>query len=287
MQRNHMSILGISCAVLTFVGIAVSAWADSPATGTATAITSAPKQPELLAWDAPMKELSTTNGQATANFFFAVTNVSESLVVIDRVMTSCGCTVAKLPSQPWLLPPHSDGKIDVSVNLAGKSGTIFKTVTVVSTNAPKTLTVKVNIPENPEMARSRNQQMAMADRQAVFRNDCARCHAEPAKDKTGKELYAAACAICHDSPNRAVAVPNLHALNHSTDYNYWKVWASMGKAGSMMPAFAMNQGGPLTDDQINSLAKYLSESIPANPAPKTHVRLAIPAPESVPPIPTK
>jgi mono/diheme cytochrome c family protein len=238
-----------------------------PHTSPPSPITTSINAPELLAWDAVLKELTTTNGQATAEFSFGVTNISDANVVIDRVMTSCGCTVAKLPSQPWILEPHKDGKIEVTVNLAGKSGTIFKTVTVVSTNAPKTLTVKVNIPENPEMARSRNQQAALADRQAVFRGDCARCHVEPAKDKTGQQLYVVACGICHDAEPRATSVPNLHALNHWTDSNYWKAWITTGKAGTMMPGFSVTQGGPLSDEQIASVAQYLSETVPAAPQP--------------------
>src|SRR5258708_2434968 len=89
---------------------------------------------ELLAWDAVLKEQETKAAQTSADFFFSVTNISASDVVIDRVQTSCGCTVAKLPSQPWILTPHADGKINVSVDLHGKSGTFFKTITVFSTN---------------------------------------------------------------------------------------------------------------------------------------------------------
>ena len=55
-------------------------------------------------------------------------------------------------------------------------------------------------------------------------------------------------------------------LNHSTDRTYWRVWTTQGKAGSLMPAFARAEGGPLTDDQINSLADYLAEHIPSRDA---------------------
>src|SRR5580693_1132052 len=81
---------------------------------------------DQLAWDNVMKEEETKPGDTQAKFFFSVTNISASDAVIERVQTSCGCTVAKLPSQPWVLKPHEDGKINVSVNLLGKSGTIFK-----------------------------------------------------------------------------------------------------------------------------------------------------------------
>jgi hypothetical protein len=45
-----------------------------------------------------------------------------------------------------------------------------------------------------DMDRLRNIQLAMADRQVVFKNDCAECHAKPAIGKTGQPLYEAACA---------------------------------------------------------------------------------------------
>jgi len=61
-------------------------------------------------------------------------------------------------------------------------------------------------------------------------------------------------------------VPDLRNLNHSTDRIYWKVWTTQGKVNSLMPAFARAEGGPLTDDQINSLADYLVAHITSRPA---------------------
>jgi mono/diheme cytochrome c family protein len=85
----------------------------------------------------------------------------------------------------------------------------------------------------------------------------------------GKELYVAACDICHGANPRATMVPDLHALNHSTDLNFWKVWIADGKAGTLMPAFSTKEGGPLTDEQIDSLAQVMLTSFPPNiqPAP--------------------
>jgi hypothetical protein len=226
-----------------------------------------PRDSDLLVWDATMKEMTVALGQTNAVFIFNATNVSDTLVVIDSLKPSCHCTTGALPSTPWLLPPHADGKISVTVDLAGKFGTVFKTIGVISTNAPKVLTVKVIIPEDPVMARSRNLEMAKADRQAVLRGQCAECHVEKGRGKMGQELYAASCGICHDAEHRASTVPNLHALNHSTDYNYWRAWITTGKAGTMMPGFALEQGGSLNEAEILSVAKYLSETVPANPTP--------------------
>ncbi len=251
--------------------LALNGFGLNPRFGVASAQTVPPPgttSREPLVWDALQKEANPAPGAPTADFVFGVTNVSDSEVIINSVRTSCGCTVAKLPSQPWILAPHTNGEIKVSVNLAGKFGTIYKTITVISTNAPKTLTVKVNLPQAqspiaPAMVRSKNQQLAGADRQAVFKNaDCAKCHAAPTAAKMGAELYASACGICHEAALRATMVPNLHALNHPTFYAYWKHWIESGKPGTLMPAFANAQGGPLSGEQIESLAGFLAKTIP-------------------------
>ena len=111
-----------------------------------------------------------------------------------------------------------------------------------------------------EAERLRNMQSALSDRQAVFkRSECAACHADPARGKTdGAQLYAAVCASCHDSPNRASVVPDLQALKHPTDFEHWRKWIRLGRAGSMMPAFAREEGGPLSDQQIDAIASHVA-----------------------------
>ena len=78
----------------------------------------------------------------------------------------------------------------------------------------------------------------------------------------GKALYVAVCGVCHEANPRATMVSDLHALNHPTNYEYWKQWITNGKPGTLMPAFAANQGGPLSEKQIVSLAKLLTKAIP-------------------------
>ncbi|HZQ46049.1 MAG TPA: DUF1573 domain-containing protein [Verrucomicrobiae bacterium] len=264
---------GLALSVLGLAGVCLhgvtGALAQSvPVQGNVT------KPAEPLVWDALQKESSPKSGDAFAEFVFSVTNISEGEVIIDHTQGSCSCTVAKLPSQPWHLAAHAAGEIKVSVDLARKSGTLFKTATVYYSSTalysnlpPTTLRVTVHVPESPAMLRDRNQQMARADRQLVFKGDCAKCHADPAKDKTGKEvmgkaLYVAVCGVCHEANPRATMVSDLHALNHPTNYEYWRQWIMNGKPGTLMPAFAANQGGPLSDQQISSLAKMLTKAFP-------------------------
>lgn len=205
-------------------------------------------------------------GAQTAEFFFAVTNISDTNVVITAIRTSCGCTVAKAPPMPWTLAPHTNGIVDVSVNLAGKFGTVMKQVTVESPVSPKVLNVKIIIPDSPELVRSRNTAMAAANPGLIFAGDCARCHVEKGVGKMGKELYAADCGVCHDSEHRASMVPDLKQLPHPTSFDTWKEMITNGKPGTLMPGFSAAKNGPLSDAQIESLAQYLAQTIPPTAA---------------------
>ena len=60
-------------------------------------------------------------------------------------------------------------------------------------------------------------------------------------------------------------VPDLHLMSQPTDYNYWKTNIANGKPGTLMPAFAASQGGPLTDAQIDDLAKDCMRIRPYSP----------------------
>jgi mono/diheme cytochrome c family protein len=227
-----------------------------------------------LAWDADVKEYHPELGEPTAGVSFNLTNVSPVAVVVKSVTTSCGCTTAHLPPMPWTNAPGATGKIDVTVNLAGKTGTLIKTATVTfgvdsnsvpagaSPTATKQLQIRVFMPD-PQAFRQQNQQVALADRQAVFKGNCAHCHADPAAGKTGEALYHAVCGVCHDDANRASMVADLHNLKVPTSRDFWHTWIVAGKPDSLMPAFSKAQGGPLTDDQINSVVDYLVAAIPS------------------------
>jgi mono/diheme cytochrome c family protein len=252
--------------------------AITPAPPAPAAPTPAPIPVPNLVWDSEMKEMSATNGQGAAEFTFYLTNLAPVEVVVNNVQTSCGCTVAKLPEQPWHVAPNASGHISVTVNLAGKMGTFTKQITANTSVGMKQVQVKITMPppapvvmeKMSEADRLRNQQLANANRQAVFQGDCIRCHYTPAQGKMGGDLYKAVCEVCHESPNRAAQVPDLHALKFPTNLDYWRHWIRNGRPGSMMPAFDSEQGGPLIPAQVTSLAEYLEKTIthaPPAPAP--------------------
>jgi mono/diheme cytochrome c family protein len=226
----------------------------------------------ILAWDDLMKATDAAADQAQAHFTFNLTNVSAGNVAIVNVHPSCGCTTAQLPPMPWLLAPGANGQINLTVNLAGKSGTLFKTVNIATDKGSKTLTLQIKIlppvvPTLSDADRIRGMALAKVDRQAVFKNDCATCHAIPGNGKYGMALYNAVCAVCHDSEHRATMVPDLHTLKVPTNDQFWRIWIAHGKPGSLMPAFSATDGGPLNDMQVASLAAYLDVAIPSRVAP--------------------
>jgi len=235
-------------------------------------VVSGPQRVEMgtnvLAFDAEMKEATLQAGEGYVFISFQFTNVTTTNITINSVRTSCGCTVPKLPPMPWVVAPGVGQNLEFRMDLRNKRGTITKIATVDSSAGIKSLALRGSVPDVPPLAangagtdamgdRVRNLQVAAADRQAVFRGDCAKCHFEPAIGKQGEALYGAACGVCHEAEHRAAMVPDLHALKQSTDTNYWKSWIINGKPGTLMPAFAKAQGGPLNDEQVESLAEFL------------------------------
>ncbi len=229
-----------------------------------------PLPPGVLVFDAENKEYAAQPGELTIPLTFLVTNVAAKEVVIHQLRPTCGCTLAEMPAQPWKLAPGDHGEIHLTVDLRGRRGTLGKSVFVDSSEGYKSIYFRVIIPDQPGAMsageRDRNFQIAAADRQAVFKQDCARCHLEPARGKKGRDLYVAACGICHEAKDRAAVVPDLRALAKPTDRGYWKQAVAKGKVGSLMPAFAQDEGGPLTPAQVDSLVEYLLKAFPSRAA---------------------
>ena len=227
----------------------------------------------ILAWNSLLQTKNATNGQDFARFTLCFTNISKSKVVILNVHPSCGCTTVKLPPVPWMIPPGGNGKIKVHVNLEAKFGTLFKQITITTDKGMKFVMLRINIlppPPVPEMTaaqRAAAMRIASVDRQAIFKGSCAKCHLPDVKGKYGQQLYHAVCAVCHEAKHRATMVPDLHNLKVPTNEAFWRTWITAGKAGTLMPAFATSQGGPLNDLQIASLAAYLNSICPSRVPP--------------------
>ncbi|MGH7944208.1 MAG: DUF1573 domain-containing protein [Opitutaceae bacterium] len=235
------------------------------ATPPGVAAEAGPQDSHPLVWDAMEKSMEVKPGGETARFEFSVTNKSATPVEVLRIEPSCGCTVAEMPSQPWVLAPGAQGSFTAVVDSGGKFGKFSKTIYVHSTSGSQILKVMVDIPDTEEARRARNQQLAVADRQAVFRGDCASCHVIPTVGKTGGALFKTACSICHDASPRATMVPDLQVAREPRNAAYWEKWISDGREATLMPGFAARHGGPLSAEQIASLVEYALARLPAEP----------------------
>jgi len=166
-------------------------------------------------------------------------NISKQIITIDSIDVSCGCTEVKASSN--IVLPGDNVSLHVTVDTSGKSGPVTKSV-FIRTNAsfdPFLLELTSNISQHPTNK---------IDSLALFRGDCARCHVgDNIERKTGKDLYNTACSICHEE-GPGLSSKGREAFMHAVSY---------GVANSAMPGFLKKRGGPLNNDQIESLADYV------------------------------
>lgn len=227
-----------------------------------------------LVWDSMIKKFTAKPDQAPATnqFVFTVTNTSKAEIIIKKVEPSCGCTVAKLPREPWNLKPGESGPLLATVDFSGKFGKLTKTMAVDSTAGLQRLTMELDVPVTEESKkREKNMEISRNDKQAVFKNDCASCHLKPALEqitsptmnaKSCENLYRTACGVCHEAKNRASMVPALNAVNKKTYVKYWRYWLENG-GPFLMPAFSKAKGGFLTDEQMDAMAEFLDKKFPS------------------------
>ena len=103
-------------------------------------------KPNILAWDATEKTYRVQPGELRAPFTFSLTNISPGPVVIYDTSTTCDCTVASLPSKPWIVQSGGTGQIQASVDLHKKSGMVTNSVIVFTSQGNRRLKVKAILP---------------------------------------------------------------------------------------------------------------------------------------------
>jgi len=223
----------------------------------------------ILTWDAVAKAHNAMPGEQDIGFEFRFENKTGGEIRIKRADSSCGCTVARLPNIPWIITAGQKGGIPVTMDIRGKSGVITKTITIVTDKGIIPLKARVAIGNTPNTLtkrskeeRAANLRAAAQNRQAIFQGKCADCHVKPTVGKQGKQLYATACGICHESKNRAPFVPDLRPLVNGKDKQYWQQWTAQSKPNTLMPAFAKEHGGSLDEKQIKTLVAYLVRIFP-------------------------
>lgn len=147
------------------------------------------------------------------------------------------------------LKPGEAGKIDVLIDIRGKTGNVAKTVKVYS-NDPKnpvvTLTLRMYIKNRVHLSPH--------EAAEIFGPNCSGCHVDEGKDKMGFDLFRADCFMCHNAGKNT----SLSTMSKQPESLLYKAVVE-GVNGTTMPGWALRKGGPLTDAQIRSLIELIKE----------------------------
>ncbi|PID91405.1 MAG: hypothetical protein CSA96_08560 [Bacteroidetes bacterium] len=94
-----------------------------------------------LYFEEPVHDYGELPKDGDGTWIFRCKNLGEEAIVINRVRSTCGCTVPQWPREP--LEPGSTGEIVVKYNTA-QTGTFMKSLYVYSTaaNTPVKLQIK-------------------------------------------------------------------------------------------------------------------------------------------------
>ena len=180
----------------------------------------------------------------TVEYTFRFENKGTEDLLIKEVTTSCGCTAALVSSST--VKPGEKGEITVSYDSQGRAGAVSRTITIVSNDLVepvKELTITATVTSSMHTTFNVNE--------SLFSDKCGACHFSPALNKKGKELYDAVCTFCHG--RTAVGIERLKVM----EMVVIKEITRNGIAGTEMPAWIKEQGGPLDEEQIRSLSNFI------------------------------
>ncbi len=181
---------------------------------------------------------------------------------IGNIETSCGCTVAQVSKK--VIAPGEMTRLTATLDTSIKMGKTRKKITVYS-NDPKRPALELfltgNVLPKPMMGH-KDIMMAPKDRLVLFKGECATCHVQKGIGKTGKALFLADCAMCHGglAQGNHSAGPSLLSANFDDAVRaakMRKIIAGGSPDSPQMAPFSKANGGPLTDDEIDSLISFL------------------------------
>lgn len=171
----------------------------------------------------------------------------------------CGCTAVVPSDDP--VPPGGTGTLRVTFDAAGLHGTIRKSLAVTSNDPvqPRVLlTITADVtPVDEPVDESGHPRIAG---QSMLVGGCVSCHAEPARGKTGAELYSAVCAMCHGPDgNGGKAAPSIREPSYLGSLSDVELSTAIayGTANPNMPGFLDLMGGPLSANQVDSLVRLM------------------------------
>ena len=221
-----------------------------------------PAPAQLITWDKQNLRAIVQKGQGMVFFSIGLTNASSAPVVIKRLRPHCDCTTVRSTAElPATVVSGASLPIEITTDLKDRHETFTQVIAIETPKETNRLVLEIIMPELT--TREKNQRAAFADRQAVFKKDCAVCHWQPALSKPIDTQYKVLCGTCHDAVERASVVPDLHQPSKTKrDHAYWSEWIRRGKPGTFMPAFEKRFGGPLTEAELQRLIDFVAERFP-------------------------
>jgi len=218
-----------------------------------------PYEPPTLKANETTHDLGTIKTDSKVDTTFYLYNTGGKHLRISRIDTSCGCTVADISKK--VIPPGDFAMLKTTLDTSIKLGKIKKTITIISNdgNHPETTLYLVG---NVIFQMKGHEKMAVKDPLVLFQGECATCHVNKGKGKVGRDLFVADCAMCHGLNGEGVLdiAPSLLARNYkdeATMAHVRNVIANGSKNTPEMPPFGEVKGGPLNEEEVESLVRYL------------------------------
>jgi mono/diheme cytochrome c family protein len=186
---------------------------------------------------------------------FKITNTGNAPLALYDAKSTCGCTVAKLTNKN--LQSGESSELTIVVDTSMKQSKVEKTVNLLS-----------NDPANPDLelilamnVRDPHKGMKGDVGAKIFHDEkCISCHVDQGFGLFGGDLYEADCAMCHGTEAKGAVGPGL--LGPYSNEVYAKHVADVIAHGSKrhrsMPGFLSEAGGPLNQEQVDSIVKYLA-----------------------------
>jgi len=186
---------------------------------------------------------------------FTVSNTGNQPLHIEKVHSTCGCTIPTLPKT--VLAPGEATRITVKLDTSMKQDQITKTVDVDSDD-PDRLKVILSMYMN---VANRHKSLAQSDKAKILTDaKCIGCHVSQGVGLFGEELYKADCGMCHGEDAQGKIGPCLirDYDDPAVRKHIWQVTAYGSKRRITMPGFIADAGGPLAKEQVDSIVNYLA-----------------------------
>ena len=180
-----------------------------------------------------------------------ISNRGGAPLLIEKIESSCGCTVANLSSRE--LMPGVSAVLDLEVDTSGKVGGIVKKVSVYSNDPVEPLKV---VTIRFTAAAPGHGEMQMFGKH-IFQGKCRGCHVDRGAGLSGRALFEADCAMCHREKDAEYSPALPIEVLQTLSVEELREAIINGIPGTSMPGYHNSAGGPLDSGQIESLINYL------------------------------